>query len=156
MRRRALRSRATAQVELFPFLSVLSCTIGTLILLIIVISTQTPQEQKQITIIAKTEQGENQSKLPRYLEVRQNGVIIYPSQTLVLTEDLERPNSALATLLSQVEQAKDAQYLIVAVRPEGVEIFDRVRRQIESRGIDIGYEPIDSDWTLKIQSSPTN
>jgi hypothetical protein len=43
--------------------------------------------------------------------------------------------------------------LIVAIRPYGIDVFDKVRALIESEGIDIGYEPIDEGWTLKIQGN---
>ena len=149
MRRRTI-ARNHTEVELFPFLSILACTIGTLILLIIVLTTQA-LEQQEVTIIAKTEQGENQRKNPRYIECRQNGVVLYPSEEFVPQEQLDNPNSALQKLITQVKANKDREYLIVALRPNGIDIFERVRSLVEGEGIDIGYEPVDSTWKLIIQ-----
>lgn len=149
MRKRHI-ARNHTEVELFPFLSILACTIGTLILLIIVLTTQA-LEQQEVTIVAKTEQGGNQSKIPRYIECRENGVVLYPSEEFLPQEELENPNSALQKLIAQVKANKDKEYLIVALRPNGIDVFERIRNLVEGEGIDIGYEPVDSTWKLTIQ-----
>ena len=83
MRRRNF-SRKSVEVELFPFLSILACTIGTLILLIIVLTTQLLSNQREITILAKNDtSGENSRKIPRYIECREDGVILHPSQKFI-------------------------------------------------------------------------
>ncbi|MCU0534678.1 MAG: hypothetical protein MUD14_12365 [Hydrococcus sp. Prado102] len=154
MRRRS-SSRPLIEIELFPFLSILACTIGTLILLIIVMTTQLFDSQREVTILAKTEnneEGKNRSKTPRYIECRNDGIIIHPSQEFVTKNDIESSNSALKKLLNEVKQNSDKEYLIVAIRPDGIEVFKKIRDLIEQKGIDIGYEPIDKDWTLKIET----
>ena len=149
MRRRTIAKNQT-EVELFPFLSILACTIGTLILLIIVLTTQALNQQ-EVTIVAKTENGENQSKAPRYIECRDDGVVLYPSEEFVPEEKLDDPNSALQKLIAQVKANKEKEYLIVALRPNGIDIFESIRNLVEGEGIDIGYEPVDSTWKLTIQ-----
>ena len=146
MRRRTISKNRT-EVELFPFLSILACTIGTLILLIIVMTTQALEKQ-DVAIIAKTENGENRSKSPRYIECRQDGVILHPSEEFVPQEQLDDPNSALRKLIDRVKANRDREYLIVALRPNGIDVFEQVRTLVEGEGIDIGYEPIDSSWQL--------
>lgn len=148
-------SRKLIETELFPFLSVLACTIGTLILLIIVASTQI--FQPEVTIIAKSEDGKNQTKIPRYIECQEDGIIIHPGQEFVPKEDIGKANSALASLLNEVSNRKNQEYLIVAVRPNGIDVFQQVRELIEQKDIDIGFEPIEQGWQLKLQeSSPSN
>ncbi|MEA5621176.1 hypothetical protein VB711_25565 [Cronbergia sp. UHCC 0137] len=150
---RRITKRSVTEIELFPFLSVLACTIGVLILLIIVLMAQTFSNQRQITIVAKTENGQNQSKQPRYIECRNDGIIIYPSEKFVALNELNSSYSSLQTLLEEVKNNRDKQYLIVAIRPDGIEVFKIIRALIESEGIDIGYEPIDEGWKLKIQEN---
>ncbi|NJK46891.1 hypothetical protein HC931_00525 [Candidatus Gracilibacteria bacterium] len=153
MRRRS--SRPSIEIELFPFLSILACTIGTLILLIIVMTTQLFSSQREVTILAKqenNEEGKNPSKTPRYIECRNDGIIIYPNQEFVAKNNIESSNSALKKLLNEVKQRQEQEYLIVAIRPDGIEVFKKVRDLIEQQGIDIGYEPIDKDWKLKIET----
>lgn len=147
------RSRPRIQADLFPFLSILVCTMGTLILLIIVLTSQTLSNQRQVTIVAKSENGVNQSKQPRYIECRSDGVVIYPSQTFVSLSELNNSYSPLETLLQQISANRDKEYLIVAIRQDGIDVFKQVRSQIEQRGIDLGFEPLDEGWKLKIKSS---
>ncbi|MBD2667234.1 hypothetical protein B6N60_04841 [Richelia sinica FACHB-800] len=148
-----ITKRSATEIELFPFLSVLACTIGVLILLIIVLMAQTFSNQRQVTIVARTENGQNQSKQPRYIECRSDGIIIYPGEKFVSINTLNFSYSLLKTLLEEVKINRDKQYLIVAIRPDGIEVFKQVRTLIESEGIDIGYEPLDEGWTLKIQDN---
>ncbi len=148
MRKRA--KKFNNEIELFPFLSVLACTIGSLILLIIVITTQTLDSTPQVKIIAKTEGGKNITKQPRYLESTKDGVIIYPSKTLVKKSDLKKDNSELFKFISEIKNRRNKEYIIVAIRPQSIESFLIVRNLIEEAKIDIGYEPIEDGWTLKI------
>ncbi len=177
MRRRTF-SRKKPDIELFPFLSILACTIGTLILLIIVLTTQTlnksqsesneTQEQtekvedkskdQKVKIIAKDEgeNGRNKTKNPRYIECREDGIIIYPNKVFVPRENIEDFTSPLQDLITMIELNKQKEYLIIAVRPKGVNVFKRVRNLVEGAEIDIGYEPIDEDWELVTGASIIN
>ncbi|BAQ59922.1 hypothetical protein GM3708_328 [Geminocystis sp. NIES-3708] len=150
MRRRSKSNKI--ELELFPFLSVLACTIGSLILLIIVLSTETLKDNPEVTIIAKTEAGGvNKKKQPRYIECQKDGVVIYPSQEFISKNELSKPNSKLANFIKEIKKNKDKEYVIVAVRPNGIDVFQKVRDLIEKEEIDIGYEPIEENWKLKIQ-----
>lgn len=150
MRRRSKSNKI--ELELFPFLSVLACTIGSLILLIIVLTTETLKDNQEVTIIAKTEAGGiNTKKQPRYIECQKDGVIIYPSKEFVAKNDLNKNNSKLKNFIKEIKENKDKEYVIVAVRPDGIDVFQQVRELIEKEEIDIGYEPIEEDWVLKIQ-----
>lgn len=150
MRRRPL-SRFSIQIELFPFLSVLACTIGTLILTIVIVSSQMlGEQQKEVKIVAKTEAGVNQTKTPIYIECRQDGVLIHPQQLFVPAASISQSGSAFQQLLNRVSQNRDREYIIVALRPDGFEVFETVRTLIEQKNIDFGYEPFDRDWKLKL------
>jgi biopolymer transport protein ExbD len=148
MGRRSLKNKP--EIELFPFLSVLACTIGSLILLIIVISTQTLDSNPEVTILAQTEVGQNRKKQPRYLECTKDGVIIYPTQEFVAKNDLKNKDSKLLNFISEVKKNNKREYVILAIRPQGIEVFHEVRSLIEKEKIDLGYEPIEEGWTLKI------
>ncbi|MFM1841771.1 MAG: hypothetical protein RLZZ490_504 [Cyanobacteriota bacterium] len=148
---RSRRKSAEITLDLFPFLSILACTIGTLILLIIVMTMQSMDEQQEVTIIAKQEKGQNSQKSPRYWEAAENGVILYPQKTLVPFNDL-KTSPVLKAALDQLSQNRDQEYLIIAVRPGGIETFRDLRNLVESLGIDIGYEPLDEGWQLKFET----
>lgn len=154
MGRRSWKSNKSnsIEIELFPFLSILACTIGTLILLIIALSTQVFSSNREVKIIAKTEAGENLDKIPRYLECRGDGIIIYPQEEFVAKENLYSYNSAFIKLLDELRLNPEREYLIVAIRPDGIDSFQEIREIIETKGIDMGYEPIDKDVKLKLES----
>ena len=150
----ARRSRfKNIEMELFPFLSILACTIGTLILLIIVITSQTLGGGREITIVAETEteNGKNTSLTPRYIESQQEGIIIYPSKEFIPQRQLNQNNPTLQKLLSELKANTNNEYLIVAVRPDSIQVFKQLRQLIENEGIRIGYEPIEKHLELKIQ-----
>lgn len=150
MRRRTISKKHT-DVELFPFLSILACTIGTLILLIIVLTTQALNKQ-EVTIVAKTEEkGMNKNKTPRYIECRDDGVILHPSKTFVPRADIQDANSPIQKLIAEIKANKDRQYLIIALRPDGIEMFNKIRNLVEGEGIDIGYEPIEYGLQLTVE-----
>ncbi|MEC4805680.1 MAG: hypothetical protein SAJ12_18550 [Jaaginema sp. PMC 1079.18] len=152
MRRQRI-TRKPIETELFPFLSVLACTIGTLILLIIVITSQTYGSDREVKIVVKSEQGTNLTKVPRYLEARVDGVIIHPQGTLIPRNELANSNSALTAIIAQVKQNRDREYFIVAVRPDAFAVFEDLRNIIEAEGISLGYEPLDKGWKLNVESA---
>lgn len=139
------------QLNLFPFLSVLACTIGVLILLVIVLTTQLLGENKQITILLKTDSNITQAKVPTYIECRAGGVVLYPSQEFVSEEDLTDTYSPFQRLLDKLAQERDTSYLIVAIKPSGMEVFEEVRDLVEEAEIDLGFEPIAENWQLQVK-----
>lgn len=153
MPRRSIYRKRQTEVELFPFLSVLACTIGTLILLIIVLTTQALEPQEAV-VVAKVDEsrGANQNKTPLYIEAREDGFILHPSKEFAPRADLYDEQSLLRTTVANLKANKDEQYLILILRPDGLEMFDRIRELVEQDGIDIGYEPLEYGLELKIES----
>ena len=154
MSRRNIYRKRQTEVELFPFLSVLACTIGTLILLIIVLTTQAlePQEAVVVAKIDENSRGDNRSKTPLYIEARQDGFILHPSQEFAPRADLYDEQSPLRNAITNLKANKDEQYLILILRPDGLEMFNKIRELVEQDGIDIGYEPLEYGLELKIES----
>ena len=154
MSRRNIRRKQQTEVELFPFLSVLACTIGTLILLIIVLTTQALEPQEAV-IVAKADedsQGSNTNKTPLYLEARKDGFILHPSKDFAPRADLYDEQSPLRKTIANLKANKDKQYLILILRPDGLEMFEKARELVQEEGIDIGYEPLEYGLDLKIES----
>ena len=154
MSRRNLYRKKPTEVELFPFLSVLACTIGTLILLIIVMTTQALEPQEAV-VIAKTDEdskGSNKSKAPLYIESRKDGFVLHPSKEFAPRADFYDENSPLRKTIANVKKNKDEQYLILILRPDGLEMFNLLRGLVREEGIDIGYEPLEFGLELKIES----
>ena len=154
MRIRRRRHTLKPEQNLESFMDILTCTIGIFILMIIIMTMQAVNQQ-EVTIVAKTEgeNGVNKSKNPRYIECRSNGVILYPGEEFVPQEKLNEPNSAMTKFITQMQENRDREYLIVAVRANGIDTFKLVRNIVERAEIDIGYEPIDANWQLKFEES---
>ncbi|WP_238569032.1 hypothetical protein [Xenococcus sp. PCC 7305] len=112
--------------------------------------TQTAGKTKKVNIIAKKSSSITQNKIPRYIECQSDGVIIHPGKEFISIDNLKQKSSDFDEFLSNIK-AQETEYLIVAIRPDGVEIFKEIREVIESKNIDIGYEPINQDWELTIK-----
>jgi biopolymer transport protein ExbD len=160
MPRRFISNKQKTEVELFPFLSVLACTIGTLVLLIVVLTTQALKPQEAV-VVAKTDvqvktdkngKGSNQKKAPVYIEARKDGFILYPGKKFAPRTDLYDEKSALRKTIANLKANKQKQYLILILRPDGLEMFDKARLLVQGQGIDIGYEPLEYGLELKIES----
>lgn len=163
MSRRNTHRKKQTEMELFPFLSVLACTIGTLILLIVVMTTQAskPQEAVVVAKVAENLQQANQKKTPLYankqktplyIECRQDGFVLHPNKQFAPRADLYDEKSPLRKTIANLKANKDKQYLIIILRPDGLEMFDKVRNLVRNEGIDIGYEPLEFGLELKIES----
>ena len=149
MSRRSIYRKRQTEVELFPFLSVLACTIGTLILLIIVLTSQALQPQEAV-VVAIDDGGSNRNKTPLYIEAREDGFVLHPSKEFAPRADLYDEQSPLRRTITNLKANKNEQYLILILRPDGLEMFDKIRELVEQDGIDIGYEPLEYGLELKI------
>lgn len=154
MSRRNTYRKQQTEVELFPFLSVLACTIGTLILLIIVLTTQAlePQEAVIVAKVDKNSKGANQEKTPIYIECRKDGFTLHPNKQFAPRADLYDKASPLRKTIADLKANKQEKYLILILRPDGLEMFDKIRDEVRQAGIDIGYEPLEYGIELKIES----
>ena len=55
--------------------------------------------------------------------------------------ELYDEKSTLRKTIANLKANKDKQYLILILRPDGLEMFDKARQLVRGEGIDIGYEP---------------
>ena len=154
MSRRNLYRKKPTEIELFPFLSVLACTIGTLILLIIVMTTQALEPQEAV-VVAETDEntkGSNKTKTPFYIESRKDGFVLHPSKEFAPRADFYDKKSPLRKMIADIKRNRNEQYLIIILRPDGLEMFNKLRGLVQEEGIDIGYEPLEFGLELKIES----
>lgn len=54
-------------------------------------------------------------------------------------------------LLQRIHREKDSEYLVIMVRPSGFDTFVALRNFILEQGLDVGYEPIDQNWNLRVR-----
>ena len=110
-----------------------------------------PQEAVVIAQVDKNSQGSNTSKSPLYIECRKDGFILHPQKEFAPRADLYDEKSPLRKTIAELKKSKDEQYLIVILRPDGLEMFEKIRELVVDEGIDIGYEPLEYGLELKIE-----
>jgi hypothetical protein len=161
------RGSAAQHVNLFPMFNLLLCTLGVLIFILITVTIISMGAGKTIAITpAGLVGGAGQDKKAVYLEWTGTDIVAHPSRDATrLGRDLraietwretfEYLDSALEgttadRLIENVAGSSGKQYIIVLVRPSGFQSFIGLRGYIESKGIEIGYEPIEQDWTVRM------
>ena|SRR5581483_456694 len=119
----ARRKRSDATFSLFPFLSVLVCAMGVMIVIItgqnLVAMGGTQDQYMEIA-------GSVEGKEAVYVECQENGVLIHPDRIEVSLETLKGPGpSSFHQLLDRLEQQPKERYLVLLVRPEGIKSYER-------------------------------
>ena len=143
------RTKSTASVSLFSFLDILTFCIGGLVLILISITlVSTESKVKDIVIKVKAEK-DDMVKTPIYMEVQKDAVVILPNNLTTSFENLDKKGSEFMRLLGSINRHKE--YVIFAIRPRGIMTFKKARSIIEKSGVDIGFEPIEADWNIKVK-----
>ncbi|NJP22469.1 MAG: hypothetical protein HC763_29535 [Hydrococcus sp. CRU_1_1] len=87
--RRRKRRNSNLEIDLGLFSDILTNVVGVLFFLTLLIALQVSQ-QKKVTILAKTEKGENTQKNPLYIECRQDGVDLISKSRISPTKSIKR------------------------------------------------------------------
>lgn len=93
--------------------------------------------------------GANQR--PVYVECADKGLIFHPDKTRI-------PHDETKTLRAEVTRRLSASgarpYLMLLVRPNGIESYYRVRASVSDLDVLFGYEMVDADWQFHIPDEP--
>jgi hypothetical protein len=154
-----MSNKRKMQVDLTSFLTVLLMTIGCLVMLLICdtfIVVSNPDNIKIVSLVrgGYEEYDDSEGKTrhvglprygnivkdPRYVDVYENRLVIYPEAKVVPVEALEEEGNAFEQLLYEVEQNRHKEYIILILRPGASRIGRFIRRVIKGRGIDVGEE----------------
>ncbi len=146
-------SSSVPVISLFPFLNVLICFLGVLIMIVLAVTAISLGAGRTVRInIADNDQ--NLALKPVYMEWDGAQVTLHPGALQVPVEEAlaagGRNGSLFGQTLDRLEESRDKQYVIVAVRPDGFHNFAQFRQTILDRGVRIGYEPIDGSWELSV------
>ncbi len=144
------KKRKGEKISLLPFLDIMTATMGTLILILISVTLiSVTQESKKVYLKLKSSKEETGKKTPFYLVCEKDKIQILPSFQEISINELETENSPFLDFTNKLDRLN--QYIIFAIRPTGIECFNKVRRIVESRGIDIGYEPVGRNWKIQVE-----
>ncbi len=143
------RHKESIGVSFFSFLDIMTATMGTLILILICITIiAIKMEKKNIYIKLKADKSLKRSKQPVFVECVKDSLIIYPQLLETKLSELQDRKSYFMRLLYNMDRNK--RYVIFAIRPSGYEIFKKARGIAEGLDVDIGFEPLDKYWQLKL------
>lgn len=144
-RYRDRRNDAGLTLDLSPFLGVLVCLLGSLLLILSSIVVLTLGADKTYAI---------SPDLLRMVTGKNPHVVVWDGMTVqILPEEVSVPwdkarvndgrnDTAFGKLLGKIEGNKKKDYLLVAVRPSGFHNFREIHGLIGRRKFEIGYEPL--------------
>lgn len=151
-RHRHRRVSNVPSISLFPFIDVLGGTIGILVLLIAIFAIQMQSGSRVIQLFADT--GSVQTKSPRYVICDGKGVRLFNGSSEESIRSDSLGDGRLASFLGELQSNSKRLYLIIGVKPSGFEIFKTVRSMAEGLKVDVGYEPLDEGWQIKLPRKP--
>ena len=125
--------------SLFPFLSVLVGVIGTMVLIISGMSLVGLQKTDQVI---ELEHDPQTNKEAVFVECRQDGLLLHPERMLVPLDRMVSNDSLWFRRMQDLMADKDRRYLVLLVRPDGIECFRRTFGMAKAAGIDVGYDPV--------------
>ena len=140
----ARRRSSETKVDVFPFLDVLVCAIGSLIAIILAISMLSI---KSPTIMIEVK-GAPQKKKPVYIECHKDTIVIHPEKTVVLISELETEDSPFLRLAKRIRD-EQRMYVVYAVYPDGIKTFNEIKEISVRYNVSMGYEPMDFGWKLE-------
>ena len=93
---------------------------------------------------------QNMEKNPIYVEVEARGLMIYHECTVVTEAELRLPGNEFEKFLDQVALISDQRYIVLLMRPDCALFQRKIRRIVQDRHIDIGFEPWESSRVIKV------
>jgi hypothetical protein len=160
------RHRAAPAVNLFPMFNILVCTLGVLIFVLFVVVTLSLGAGRSVRVIPEGT-GSARAKVPLYVEWTGTRLVAHPAGDSVEFPrslrsiptfpetykyiEVRLTGTAVGAALDEVSRSKDTRYVVVLVRPSGFESFREIKGYFESKKIDLGYEPIDQGWSVRLQ-----
>ena len=147
MARRSKRKGKGTSVSLFSFLDILGGTIGILTLIIAIFMLEMKHGKQIVQLVS--EGSHFQSKKPSYFICESEWTMSIHHDEMVLPNTSSWGNHHVKSVLKDIRTERYDRYLIIGVRPNGYQCFERMRDQAEEAGIDVGYEPIDDGWRIR-------
>lgn len=151
------KQKAKTEQDLSSFMAILIMTIGALVVLLVsntLVIISNPENTTVTSVVTSSlyvaggESAEggspfpmgNRHKEPRYIDIHQDRIYLFPGDIVLPVRELERPGNALELFLEDTRAGRDEYYVVLLVRPHAGEVFRRVSRAVRDRGIDLGTE----------------
>ena len=141
-------------IDVEPFLSIMAIVLKliSLILVVIVMRIAVNKDSKRIiNLLPSSSRGgvtSDLAKEPSYIDCFSNCVVLYPLIVTNTWEELQRPDNEVDALLDKIQTKSKTDYVIVMARPDSVKVFRQIRKMVNERTIDVGYDVVDADFTV--------
>ena len=141
------RTKKKAEVNVLSFLDVLINAIGALVAIILSFALISVKN----AVVAIEVKGTPPDKEPIYICCYYDNIVIHPERSIVSFEEIDQQDSPYIALVKDMsDEPIEHNYLVFAIYPDGIRTFEKARFVAVESDIDIGYEPMDAGWELKI------
>jgi len=135
------RKKEGASISLLPILSIQKCAMG---VMVVIICSQTMVSLGKTADQYLEIAGGVQDRQAVYVECHKKGILIHPDKIDVAMDVLRGPGpSPFHQLLDDLAAAKNAKYLVLLVRPEGIDSFEHCYKTAKfDRQLDVGKDAL--------------
>jgi len=138
------RRRQPASISLFPFLSVLMCAIGTLVLVVCGMTLLSLEDEHQTFVVTIEEsgparRGQAYKQQPIYVVCAGSGLTVFRGanqrQDLSSTELSE---ARLGRLVQEFSSLRGKRWPVLFVKPSGLDHMNRLYRKLSAADVTVG------------------
>jgi len=158
--RRASLPMDEDRFDLLPYISILMCLLGTLLLMTMSMAALYLKDPGAVWETgARTAEH---AQLPVLVEWDGNTVVVHRRKSILriaLGRDLRQwwgrdgsfANPQMAAFVQAMASRRDSEYALFAVRPSGFDSFQTLAREFRSQKIAVGYEPIEQNKPVRLR-----
>lgn len=145
------RIQQSGKIEMTPFLDSLMIMMSIICLVMIVMIIPVIRNPQQLTVLSfrDLELKLNMTlPKPTYIDCRREGAYVIPGNEPVSIDEMSQSGNAVSVLLDRIEANRQAEYIILLVRPDSLPVYRHLRREIARRKISLGTDVLDAHAVL--------
>jgi hypothetical protein len=159
------QSRGGEHFDLLPFINILMCTLGCLLLIALSMASLSLGSAPEDWRVVPDSDSASQHKVPILLtwdgkmivaQLASDGLCMSWPPNLAMDQGSCPPGTKLSdfeALSTYLGSRKSTHYALIAVRPSGFENFRELTKALTAQGISIGYEPISQAKQVRLSST---
>ena len=146
----------TEHFDMLPFIGLLMCVLG--VLLFVTLSVAALALGPNVKEGWLPLDSENRKKTPILVEWDGTNAVIHrgnkTSSIVVYSTKSSSPTSECSAFITEMVKKRQSEYVLFAVRPSGFGNFQTFADEFRNKRIDIGYEPIEQEKTVRLMGRP--
>lgn len=138
--------------DMLPFIGLLMCVLGVLLFVTLSVAALAlgPNAKEGWLPL----DGQDRKKIPILVELDGKSAVIHAENRSKLIEQFldakDKSTPELSRFLTEMVSRRDTHYVLFAVRPSGFANFQLMADQFRNKQVDVGYEPIAQDKTVRL------